>query len=138
MMPIPQGNYVPASRTDNIVFTAGMTPRDNGELIQTGKVKISEPVESYKNAVIQATLNALHAAENILSEDERLTKVLFLTIYVNAEEGYTNHAKIGDIASSFLYEKLGEAGIGSRAAIGVASLPGNSPVEVQLVAQTSN
>ena len=60
---------------------------------------------------------------------------MYLTVYVNAEEGYTSHAKIGDAASNFLYETLGDAGIGSRAAIGVASLPGNAPVEVQLVAQ---
>ena len=136
--PIPQGKYVPATRTDNMVFTAGMTPRDNGVLIKSGKVKISEPIETYKQAVIQATTNALNAAKNMLSEDEKLSKILFLTVYVNAEEGFTSHAKIGDIASNFLYEKLGDAGIGSRAAIGVASLPGNAPVEIQLVAQISS
>lgn len=136
MIPIPQGNYVPATRTENMVFTAGMTPRDNGKLIQTGKVKISEPIEIYEKAVIQSTLNALNAAKNVLLEDEKIIKVLYLTVYINAEEGYTNHAKIGDIASNYLYETLGDAGIGSRAAIGVATLPGDAPIEVQLVAQT--
>lgn len=135
MTPMPQGKYLPATRAGNIVFTAGMTPRLNGKLIQTGKVMIWEAIETYKEAVVQATLNALNAAESTLSEDEKLVKVLFLTVYINAEEGYANHAKIGDIASNLLSEKLGEAGIGSRAAIGVASLPGNAPVEIQLVAQ---
>lgn len=133
--PIPQGRYLPATRIDNIVFTAGMTPRLDGKLIQTGKVRISEPIETYRKAVEQASLNALNATKNILLEDESLVKILSLTVYVNAEEGYTSHAKIADLASNFLFDELGEAGIGSRAAIGVGSLPGNAPVEVQLIAQ---
>ena len=57
-----------------------------------------------------------------------------MTVYINAVEDFTAHSKIADIASQYLYENLGQAGIGSRAPIGVASLPGNAPVEIQLVA----
>lgn len=132
--PIPQGKYIPASRMDNIIFTAGMTPRDKGRLIQEGKVLIGESIESYKESVIQATSNALNAAKNILLEDEKLSKILSLTVYINAEEGFTSHSKLADFASDFLYDSLGDLAICSRTSIGVASLPGNAPVEVQIVA----
>ena len=132
--PVPQGKYAPATRGGNLIYTAGMTPRRNGELILTGKVKMSEPVEIYKEAIRQAAANALTAAVNMLKEKECIGQILSLTVYVNAEEGYTAHARLANLASEYLYEELGEAGIGSRVAVGVASLPGNAPVEVRLVA----
>ena len=132
--PIPQGNYVPATRAGDLICTAGMTPRKNGELILSGKVKITDPAEVYKEAVRQAAANALTAALNTLKENERLGQILALTVYVNAEEGYTAHARLADLASDYLYEQLGTAGIGSRAAIGVMSLPGDASVEIQLMA----
>lgn len=136
--PIPQGNYVPASRFGNIIYTAGMTPRKNGVLIQSGKVLTEEPVSTYKAAVLQAVANALTAAMNTLREQEQLEQILSLTVYVNAEESFQAHTNLADFASEYLFGKLGSTGIGSRAAIGVASLPGNAPVEIQLVAAVSS
>jgi enamine deaminase RidA (YjgF/YER057c/UK114 family) len=135
--PIPQGNYVPASRFGNMIYTAGMTPRNNGVLIQSGKVITSEPVSIYKAAVRQAVANALTAAMNTLAEQERLEQILSLTVYVNAEDTFQAHSSLADFASEYLFEKMGHAGIASRAAIGVASLPGNAPVEIQLIAVVS-
>ena len=135
--PIPQGNYVPASRFGKMIYTAGMTPRNNGELIQSGKVITSEPVSIYKAAVRQAVANALTAAMNTLAEPEQLEQVLSLTVYVNAEDTFEAHSSLADFASEYLFEKMGNAGIASRAAIGVASLPGNAPVEIQLIAVVS-
>lgn len=135
--PIPQGKYKPAVRHGNIIVTAGMTPRKDGVLIASGKVLPDEPVESYRTAVTQAASNALTAASNCLAEGESICQILSLTVYINATADYTTHAKIGDLASEYLYQQLGEAAIGPRAAIGVASLPGNAPVEIQLVAAVS-
>lgn len=135
--PVPQGKYVPASRFGNFIYTAGMTPRDNGVLIHSGKVLTTEPVLNYKLAVRQAVGNALTAAMNTLLAHERLEQTLSLTVYVNAEETFEAHSSLADFASQYLFEKIGEAGIGSRAAIGVSSLPGNAPVEIQLVAVVS-
>lgn len=134
MNPIPQGKYVPASRFGSLIYTAGMTPRYNGELIQRGKVRTAQPAGTYKAAVRQAAANALTAAQNTLSEKEKLEQIVSLTVYINAEEEFQAHSKLADFASEFLFEKLGDTGIGSRAAIGVASLPGDAPVEIQLVA----
>ncbi len=137
--PVPQGNYIPASRHSNLVFTSGMTPRDNGALLFKGKIKVSEPIETYKEAVRLAASNALTAARSIIiSELERIEKIVTLTVFIAAEEGFTAHAKLADFAAEYFYEEMGEYGIGSRAAIGVASLPGDAPVEIQLVAAIVN
>lgn len=132
--PIPQGKYVPATRFENMIFTAGMTPRNNGVLIREGKVRLEDSMEDYTEAVRQAASNALTAAENVLEEGEKIVRILSITVYVNAEEGFTKQSKLADIASEYFCEKLGDAGIGSRAAVGVASLPGNAPVEISIIA----
>ncbi|MGI5933890.1 MAG: RidA family protein [Lawsonibacter sp.] len=135
--PIPQGKYVPATRGGRVIFTAGMTPRNHGVLIFSGKVKAEEPLETYRDAVRQAAANCLTAARNTLAEGEQIQKLLYMTVYINGEAGFSSHAKLADFASEYLVEELGEAGIGSRAAIGIASLPGEAPVEVQMVLMAS-
>lgn len=130
--PIPQGKYVPATRGGQMIFTAGMTPRNNGVLIFSGKVKAEEPLETYRDAVRQAVANCLTAARNKLAEGEHIQQVLAMTVYINAAPGFGSHVKLADFASEYLVEELGEAGIGARAAIGLASLPGEAPVEIQL------
>ncbi|MDO5715983.1 MAG: RidA family protein [Tissierellia bacterium] len=131
--PIPQGKYLPAKRFGNLIYTAGMTPRVQGRLLMTGKVRTHEPLVKYKKAMEQAANNALMAARNLLKEGEEIEAVLTMTVYINGEEGYQDHAKLADFATDYLYEELGEVAIGTRAAIGVASLPGDAPVEIQLV-----
>ena len=132
--PIPQGKYKPAVRYGNFIYTAGMTPRKDGVLIMAEKVSAAKPAEYYYDAAVQAATNALTAAKNALAEGEKIAQILSLTVYVNTEPDYLTHAKIGDLVSGWLYEQLGDAGIGARACVGVATLPGNAPVEVQIVA----
>lgn len=83
--PIPQGKYVPATRDGCMIFTAGMTPRSNGVLIFSGKVKAEEPLETYRDAVRQAAANCLTAARNTLAEGEQIQKLLYMTVYINGE-----------------------------------------------------
>lgn len=130
--PIPQGKYVPATRWGDLIFTAGMTPRVNGVLIRTGKIDAQSPLQEYKNAVCKAAENALTAARNQLKAGERIAKILSMTVYINSQEDFTFHSKLADFASDYLCEELGEVGIGCRTAVGVFSLPGNAPVEIQL------
>ena len=84
--------------------------------------------------MVQAAKNALTAARNKLNEGEALAQILSITVYVNAEADFTGQSKLADMASEYFCEELGEAGVGSRAAVGVASLPGNAPVEISIVA----
>ena len=131
--PIPQGKYVPATRWGNMIYTAGMTNRKNGVLTMAGRVKKDEPLETYKDAVRQAADNALTAARNKLNEGEKIAQVLTLTVYINAEDDFTAHAKLADFATDYLCEELGTAGVAARASIGMGSLPGTAPVEIQIV-----
>lgn len=132
--PVPQGKYRPAVRYENLIFTAGMTPRKDGVLLLAGKITPDTSLEEYRAAITQAAENALTAAKNCLAEGEKIVQILSLTVYINASQDYTTHAKVGDVVSEYMLEQLGDAGIGARAAIGVGTLPGNAPVEVQLIA----
>ena len=132
--PIPQGKYVPATRSANIIVTAGMTPRENGKLIFEGEVKLDEAFETYKDAVRQSAKNALVAAQNMLNEGEKIAQIMSVTVYINVEKGYTKHSKIADFASEYFCEILGSAGVAARTSIGVESLPGNAPCEISIKA----
>lgn len=132
--PPPQGNYVAARRHGDLIFTSGMTPRQDGVLMFSGPVRVKEPLESYEEAVTLAARNAFSAARALLSEGESIGSILSLTVYIAAEPGFTAHSRLADYASAFLGAELGTNGIGCRAAVGVATLPGDAPVEVQLVA----
>lgn len=132
--PVPQGDYIPARRHGGMIFTSGMTPRRNGELLFTGPVRAGTPVEDHREAVSLACANALAAARGLLGEGERIAAILSLTVYIAAEPGFIAHSKLADFASQYLRSELGPDGIGSRAAVGVATLPGNAPVEIQIVA----
>lgn len=132
--PVPQGLYVPAVRHGNLVFTAGMTPRKNGALQFKGPVLAASDPTLQREAVELACRNALTAVQMQLAQDERIAAILSMTVYIAAEPGFTAHSKLADLASEFLRGELGERGIGSRAAVGVANLPGDATVEIQLVA----
>lgn len=132
--PIPQGKYKPAVRHGDLIFTAGMTPRKDGVMVMSGKISPDVPLENYRDAIRQAASNALTAARSCLKEGESIVQVLSLTVYINADPAYRTHAKVGDVVSEYLYEELGDAGIGARAAIGMGTLPGDAPVEVQFIA----
>ncbi|APY12041.1 hypothetical protein BWZ22_12735 [Seonamhaeicola sp. S2-3] len=131
--PIPQGKYIPAVRHANVIYTSGMTPRKDGKLVYSGKIKATAPVETYKEAVEIATLNAINAAVNCLEADEKISRVLQMSVFLNTETDFTMHSKIADFASEIIINNLGILCIGSRAAIGVLSLPSNAPVEITLV-----
>ena len=82
--PIPQGKYVPATRFGNMIFTAGMTPRNNGVLLKTGKIKATDEIADYKEAVVQAAKNALTAAKNKLENGEKIAQIMQIPVYVNS------------------------------------------------------
>ncbi len=132
--PVPQGDYIPAKRHGELIFSSGMTPRRASKLMFSGCVRADVPLESYKEAVILACSNALAATHGMLCEGERLATVLSLTVYICSEPDFTAHSKLADYASQYLRSELGHDGIGSRTAVGVATLPDNAPVEIQIIA----
>lgn len=133
--PIPQGKYMPAVRNSDLIYTSGMTPRKTGKLLYSGKIRVADSLESHRKAIRLATLNALTAAKTCLLDGEKIAIILQLSVFLNTEEEFTAHAKVADFASEVLIENLGANCIGSRAAIGVSSLPSNAPVEITLIAK---
>ena len=129
--PVPQGNYIPAKRFGDLIFVSGMTPRENGVLIATGKIAPGDPLEKHRQVVELATHNALSAARSVLGEGEKLAEAVSLTVYLNTAPDFADHPKCADFASAVLAETFGT--VPSRAAVGVNSLPGNAPVEISLV-----
>ncbi len=132
LLPIPQGDYVAASRHDNLIMSAGMTPRQNGELLYKGRIRKCDSIEQYKEAVQLACANALNAVLPNIKSDEELACILHLIVYINADAEFEAHSRIADLASAYLKARIGDAGVASRSAIGVTSLPGNAPVEIQI------
>lgn len=133
--PRPQGNYVPAKRFGDLIFVSGMTPRENGKLVATGSIAAGDPPERYRKAVELATHIALSAARSQIVRDEVLADVVSLTVYLNAAPDFTAHSGLADFASAVLLDEFGA--LPARAAVGVASLPGNAPVEISLIASVA-
>lgn len=132
--PVPQGNYRAARRHGGLIFTSGMTPRKDGALMFEGPVRSDTALETYESAVLLAAGNALRAAESLLDEGETITAVLNMIVFVAADADFKSHSKLADFASNWLAERLGPGSIGTRSAVGVATLPANAPVEIQLIA----
>lgn len=132
--PVPQGSYLPAVRHADLIFTSGMTPRRDGELLYSGKIHASDVIETHRDAVRLATRNALVAAQVCLLDREKISVILQLNVFLNADKDFSAHSKLADYASELLVEEIGAGGIGSRAAIGVSTLPSNALVEVTMTA----
>ena len=132
----PLAAYVPAVRTGNIVFTAGQLPMVDGKIAREGKVGADVTVEdAYELAKICA-INALAAVELVTPVDS-VVKVVRIVCYVNGAPGFTSHPAVANGASELFMHIWGDAGVAARSAIGVAELPLNSPVEVELTVEVA-
>lgn len=131
---IPNGHYKLATRDGDKVYTSGITPKINGQLVKTGKLDNQTEFSEYESVTQQTIKNAIKVIEQELSDVEKIDRIVMMTVYVNASEDFDFHSKIADFASDYLVDQFGETIIGSRAAVGVSSLPGNAPLEISLIA----
>ena len=132
----PLAAYVPAVRTGTIVFTAGQLPLVDGVITKTGKVGSDVTVEeAYELAKICA-INALAAVELVAPVDS-IVKVVRIVCYVNGAPGFVSQPAVANGASELFMHIWGEAGVAARSALGVAELPLNSPVEVELTVEVA-
>ncbi|WP_028281096.1 RidA family protein [Arthrobacter sp. H5] len=132
--PPAQGLYEPSSSHANLVYSAGMTARENGVLQYKGLIGGGVDMEEAKAAARIASKNAVDAIEASPEGHRTILRVVQTTVYLACIEGFESHSQIADAASEYLRERLGPQILGARAAIGVSSLPGGSPVEIQLTA----
>ncbi len=129
----PAGNYVPAVRAGSLLFTAGQVPFDGGELRLTGKVGEAVSMEEAQRAARLCALNALAAAASEAGGLDRISRIVKVVGYVASAPGFNGQPQVLNGASDLLGEVFGEAGLHARSAVGVAELPLNAPVEVELV-----
>ena len=130
----PVAAYVPAIRTGNLVFTAGQLPLVDGKIIATGKVGGAISPEQGKELAQICALNALAAVETVASVDD-IVKIVRVVGYVNGIAGFINPPVVVNGASELFLSIWGEAGKHARSAIGVADLPLDAPVEIELTVE---
>jgi enamine deaminase RidA (YjgF/YER057c/UK114 family) len=135
--PAPAGAYVPATRTGNLVFTAGQLPLASGELILRGKVGDTVGVDEAREAARVCAMNAIAAASTQTGGVAGISRIVKVTGFVASAPGFNEQPQVINGASEFLGEIFGDAGLHARSAVGVAELPMNAPVEVELVVETT-
>jgi enamine deaminase RidA (YjgF/YER057c/UK114 family) len=128
----PLAAYVPAVRSGDLVFTSGQLPLRDGELVATGKVGAEVDPEVASSCAQQCALNALAAAAALVPLEE-VRRVVKLVVFVASAPDFTGQPGVGNGASHLVGEVFGDAGRHARSAVGVAVLPLDAPVEVELV-----
>ena len=130
----PVASYVPAVRSGNLVFTSGQLPFVDGGLRRTGKVGGSVDIEEAAADAKLCILNALAAVDDLVGLDS-VVRIVRVVGYVASAEGFTGQPRVVNGASELLGKIFGPAGEHARSAVGVAELPMNSPVEVELTVE---
>jgi len=134
----PVAAYVPAVKTGNLVFTAGQLPVVDGKLVLTGKVGSDVTPEDAKKMAEICALNAL-AAISLVADIDQIEKIVRVGGFVNGAPGFVAIPAVINGASELLIKLFGEVnGKHARTAVGVAELPLNAPVEVEMVVQLKN
>ena len=130
----PLAAYVPAVRTGNYVYVSGQLPLVDGKLIASGKVGDEITTEQAKELAARCALNGLAALESAVGLG-KVVRIVKVVGFVASAPGFTDQPTVINGASELFGEVLGEAGRHARSAVGVAELPRNAPVEVELIAE---
>jgi enamine deaminase RidA (YjgF/YER057c/UK114 family) len=131
----PAGAYVPAVVSGNLVFTAGQIPLVDGKLMAEGRLGAEITAEQGKEIAQRCALNAIAAVKSVLGDLERVKKVVKVVGFVASTPEFTAQPGVVNGASELLQAAFGDVGIHARSAVGVAVLPLNSPVEVELIVE---
>ncbi len=131
----PVAAYVPAVRTGQYVYTAGQLPVAGGKLLRTGKVGAQVSTDEAAALARTCALNALAAVASVTGGLSAVVRVVKVTGFVASDPGFTDQAKVVNGASELLVEVFGDAGKHARSAVGMAVLPLDAPVEVELIAE---
>ena len=135
-VPPPAGAYLPARRVGSLVFTAGQLPLVDGRLTTTGKVGAEVDTEQAHALARQCAVNALAAVDALVGIDA-VRGVVKVVGFVASAPGFADQPEVVNGASELFAEVFGEAGQHARSAVGVAELPRNAPVEVEIVVEVA-
>ena len=134
-VPKPVAAYVPAKRINNLVFTAGQLPMIKGSIICAGILGDNVEIEDANKAAQICTLNALAAIKGLVEDLDNIKQIVRVVGYVASAKNFTQQPAVVNGASELLLELFGENGKHARSAVGVAVLPLNAAVEIELTVE---
>lgn len=132
---VPVAAYVPATRSGNQIVTSGQLPTVNGSLVATGKVGAEVAPEAAVDAARTAALNALAAAADVAGGVEAIKRIVKVVVFVASTPDFTGQPAVANGASNLYGDIFGDAGAHARSAVGVAVLPLDAPVEIELTVE---
>jgi enamine deaminase RidA (YjgF/YER057c/UK114 family) len=133
--PKPAGSYIPVVKTGNLVFVSGQIPMKDGQVQFKGQVPTSISIEDAQKAAKLCIINVLAQLKSELGTLDKISRIVRVSGFVSSSQEFYEHPKIINAASDLLFEIFGEKGKHARVAVGVASLPLNSAVEIDLIAE---
>ena len=133
--PKPAGSYLPVVISGKNAWVSGQIPIQDGKVAYTGKVPTEQSVENAQNAAKLCAINALAQLKLALGNLDKIQKIVRLSGFVNSSPEFTEHPKVINTASDLLFEIFGEKGQHTRIAVGVASLPLGSTVELDMIVE---
>lgn len=128
----PLATYQPAVRSGAYVYTAGQLPMVQGKLPVTGKVGAEVSAEQAKELAATCALNALAAVKSVVGDLDKIARVVKVVGFVASAPDFTAQPGVLNGASELLGEVLGDKGVHARSAVGVAVLPLDAPVEIEI------
>lgn len=131
----PLAAYVPAVRTGDYVYTSGQLPMVDGKLPATGKVGAEVSPEEARELARICALNALAAVKSVIGDLSGIVRIVKVLAFVASDPAFGGQPQVVNGASELLAEVLGDAGKHARSAVGVAVLPANAPIEIELIAE---
>jgi len=135
--PTPKGSYSPVVRSGHLAWVSGQIVFEAGAVVRPGTVDRDVPPEIASELVRRATLQALSALAAELGNLDAVRRVVRLGVFVAVSPGFHREHEVANGGSDLLIELFGDAGRASRSTIGVAGLPLNAPVEVELLVETA-
>jgi len=136
--PNPAGSYIPVVTTGNLAFVSGQIPMKDGKVIVEGKVPEKQSLDSAREAAKICIINGLAQLKANLGSLDKITKFVRISGFVNSSQDFTEQPKVINAASDLLVEIFGDMAKHSRIAVGVASLPLNSTVEIDMIVEYSS
>lgn len=133
------GAYVPVKRAGNLVYVSGQLPMKDGKLVATGQVPSKCSLEDAKSAARLCVINGLAAVNAMIPGGvDSIVQVVRVGVFVSSDPDFTQQPEVGNGASEFLVELMGDAGKHARAAIGTNTLPRGASVEVEFVFEVAS
>ena len=134
----PVASYIPAQRTGNLVFTSGQLPTVDGKLLAEGILGVDVDEETAARCAQQSVLNALAAIKDVIGDLDKIVKIVKVVGFVASSPSFTKQSVVVNGASDLLALVFGESASHARSSVGMAVLPMNAPVEIELIVEVQD